>query len=92
MIEAKEELHNIYSEAIKLKSRFSEEALIFNAELVSQNNNLKDENNRLSEENDLLDDDIQEKEANVFQLTNQVTGLEKDVARMMATMDAMKRI
>jgi len=84
------ELESIYKEASTFKSQSTEDTTKLKAELVSQNNNIKDENNQLSKQNDFLYADIQEKEVKISHLINQASGLEKDIARLKATMDATK--
>lgn len=77
-------------EALEIKSKILADSLKLNSELESENKKLLDKNAILNQQNDLLEDKIAENEINVVDLTYQSSELEKDIARLKATMDATK--
>jgi len=78
------------NEALEIKSKTLADSLKRKSELEIENKKIVDKNALLNHQNDLLENDIEENEINLVELTHQSSELEKDIARLKATMDAMK--
>ena len=78
------------NEALEIKSKTLADSLKRKSELEIENKKIVDKNALLNHENDLLENEIEESELNLVELTNQSSELKKDIARLKATMDAMK--
>lgn len=77
-------------EALEIKSKTLADSLKRKSELETENKKIVDKNALLNHQNNLLENDIAENEINLVELTHQSSELEKDIARLKATMDAMK--
>ncbi len=85
-------LASIYKEATELKSRTLDASLRRKAELETSIRELENKEILVKERINLKDDELAEMEGTAIYMANQIKNLEKDVARLKATIDAMKGI
>lgn len=87
---ARNELENLYKRAANFESQNLEDSLKRKAELESTIQKLENKEIQITKLIDSQQDQLTEKELKVFHLKNQIAGFENDIARLKATMDAMK--
>lgn len=87
---AKNELDNLHRKAAKFESEAIEGSLRRKAEIESTIQQLENKEIQISELVDFQNEQFEENELESIRLANKITGYEKDIARLKATMDAMK--
>lgn len=87
---AKNELDNLRREAAKFESEALEDSLKRKAELESTIQKLENRKIQITKLIDSQNEQFEENERESIRLANKITGYEKDIARLKATMDAMK--